>query len=303
MLCVRMRRFRSLLIDRANVRVAGLQVLRFSVHRHLAEHASVMAHRHAWSQAIIYLAGAGIQTIGSAKAQVEPGSLVLLAPGQPHAFVRRHHRPPMSVLIDFRLRGARRHRSTVSVLNRSEIAQVRQLLSQLMKLQAEAGPALKWEGAIPVLQVLLLALRAAGWIERTPVPAASSSPALAALLSSLLQRPSLADAIAESGYHRDHLNRLVKQQTGLTLGQYRAHLRLTRAKAMLAEGVQVAAAATAVGLPDQGYFSRWFRRQTGQSPSRWRQTQGRMAPERGEIGPPPAGPRSDARVESGGRDA
>lgn len=269
---VRMQRFRSLLIDRADLRVPGLHVLRFAVHRHLTEHASVAAHRHPWSQVIIYLDGAGVQTIGAAKAQIEPGSLVLLAPGQPHAFVRRQHRPPLSVLIDFRLRGARRHRSGVSVLQRAELAQIRQLVSHLLRLQGEAGPALKWEGAIPVLEMLLLALRAGGWIERTPSPAVVGSPALSDLLAGLLQRPSLRHAIAESGYQRDHLNRLVKKQTGLTLGQYRAHLRLARAKALLEQGHQVAAAAAAVGLPDQSYFSRWFRRQTGQSPSRWRQS-------------------------------
>lgn len=272
MLFVRMRPFRSLLIDRANLRVPGLHVLSFAVHRHLAEHASVTAHRHSWSQAIIYLTGAGVQTIGSTEAQIEPGALVLLPPRQPHSFVRQSNQPPLSVLIDFRLRGTRRHRSVVCGLTRSETAQIRQQLAELMRLQGEAGHALQWEGAIPVLQILLLALRAGGWIERTASPGKAANPALNALLSGLLEKPSLRDAIAESGYHRDHLNRLVKQQTGLTLGQYRAHLRLSRAKALLADGHQVAVAAAAVGLPDQGYFSRWFRRQTGQCPSRWRQS-------------------------------
>jgi AraC family L-rhamnose operon transcriptional activator RhaR len=33
--------------------------------------------------------------------------------------------------------------------------------------------------------------------------------------------------------------------------------------------MQVASAAEAVGMLDQSYFARWFRRQTGQPPSRW----------------------------------
>ena len=28
--------------------------------------------------------------------------------------------------------------------------------------------------------------------------------------------------------------------------------------------------ATLVGMDDQNYFTRWFRKQTGQTPSRWR---------------------------------
>jgi AraC family L-rhamnose operon transcriptional activator RhaR len=75
--------------------------------------------------------------------------------------------------------------------------------------------------------------------------------------------------VQRSGYQRDHLNRLVKRETGLTLGQLRMQRRLARAKELLAQGIRVADVAEAVGVLDQNYFARWFRRQTGQPPSRW----------------------------------
>jgi AraC family transcriptional regulator, transcriptional activator of pobA len=266
-----MRAFRPLLIDRANLRVPGLQISTFAVHRHLPEHASVAPHRHAWCQAIVYLSGSGEQVVGGSRARIEAGSMVLLPAGVPHAFVRRAGAPPLCVLVDFRLRGSRRRKPVVCGLTRSEISQLQQHVAHLMRLQTGAGSALRWEGAVPVLQVLLTLLRAAGWIER--IAGSASSPTNAGvntLLAGVSRTESLADTIRRSGYHRDHLNRLLKKETGLTLGQYRAQLRLTKAKEMLQSGVQVAHVGAAIGLPDQGYFARWFRRQTGQTPTGWR---------------------------------
>lgn len=265
-----MRRFRSLLIDKADIRLPGLHVLTFALHRHLPEHASVEPHRHGWSQAILYLSGNGRQTLAGSEARVEPGTLVLLPPGVSHAFLRGEGRAPLCVMIDFRLKGARRREAVVCSLNRSELAQVRQQLGQLMKLQTGAGNALHWEGAVAVLQVLITALRAAGWLERVAVvTAGKGGSAIQGMLSKVDHESRLGVVVEKSGYQRDHLNRLVKKETGLTLGQFRAQQRLAKAKELLGQGVQVAAVATAVGLPDQSYFARWFRRQTGQVPSVW----------------------------------
>jgi AraC family L-rhamnose operon transcriptional activator RhaR len=263
--------FRSLLIDRANLRVPGLQIAALAVHRHLPEHASVAPHRHAWCQAIVYVSGFGEQTMGAVRARIEPGTLVLLPPGVPHAFSRRGRHAPLCLLVDFRMRGARRRRATVCTVTRSEMSQLRAHVAHLVRLQSGARSALQWEGAVPVLEVLLTLLRAAGWIERA---AAAQRPVadrgVGALLSTVSRTEPLATTIRRSGYHRDHLNRLVKKETGLTLGQYRAQLRLTKAKDLLGGGMKVAHAGAAVGFADQGYFARWFRRQTGQTPSAWR---------------------------------
>jgi len=266
-----MRAFRPLLIDRANVRVPGLQIASFAVHRHLAEHASVAPHRHPWCQAIVYLSGTGEQTMGATRARIEPGTLVLLPPGVPHAFTRRGRQAPLCLLVDFKLQGARRRHATVCGLNRSEISQLRAHVAHLVRLQSGARNALRWEGAVPVLEVLLTLLRAAGWIERVAAPERiRSDRSVGSLLSIVSHTTPLAESIRRSGYQRDHLNRLVKKETGLTLGQYRAQLRLAKAKELLDGGAKIAPTGAAIGLADQGYFARWFRRQTGQTPSAWR---------------------------------
>jgi AraC family transcriptional activator of pobA len=267
-----MRRFRSLLIDKADIRLPGLHVLTFALHRHLPEHASVEPHKHGWSQAILYLSGNGRQVLAGSEARVEPGTLVLLPPGVSHAFSRGDGRAPLCVMIDFRLKGARRREAVVCSLNRSELAQVKQQLGQLMKLPGGASGqnALHWEGAVAVLQVLITALRSAGWLERVAaVAGGKNGSAIQGMLAKVDHESPLGQVVQKSGYQRDHLNRLVKKETGLTLGQFRAQQRLTKAKELLGQGVQVAAVATAVGLPDQSYFARWFRRQTGQAPSVW----------------------------------
>lgn len=271
-----MRRFRSLLIDKADIRLPGLHVLTFALHRHLPEHASVEPHKHGWAQAILYLSGNGRQIIAGSAARVEPGTLVLLPPGVSHAFSRGEGRAPLCVMIDFRMKAARKRAPVVCSLNRSELAQVKQQLGQLMKLPAgaeggaHADHALQWEGAVAVLQVLMTNLRAGGWMERvTSAAAGKKTSALQAMLARVDHESPLGQVVEKSGYQRDHLNRLVKKETGLTLGQFRAQQRLAKAKELLGQGVQVAAVATAVGLPDQSYFARWFRKQTGQPPSAW----------------------------------
>jgi AraC family L-rhamnose operon transcriptional activator RhaR len=123
-----------------------------------------------------------------------------------------------------------------------------------------------------ILQLLITMLRAAGWLERLgPLSGSEKGQAINRLLAKMDPTIPLVQVVQQSGYHRDHLNRLLKKETGLTLGQLRAQQRLAKAKELLSNGVQVGNAAAMVGLPDQSYFARWFRRQTGQLPSRWRE--------------------------------
>lgn len=265
-------RFRSLLIDKVGVRMPGLRVMRFALHRHMVEHASVGQHRHAWCQVLFYLDGQGVQEMRGTRARIEPGTLVVLPPGAPHAFHREKARPPLCLMVDFKMAGARKQKVEVCGLARSELADVRRHLAHLMSLYEGAGKEFRWECVPVMLQLLIMFLRAAGWIARLR-PAHGDERGGAAvrqLLGKMDMNAPLAQTVRQSGYQRDYLNRLVKRETGLTLGQYRAQQRLARAKELLAQGMRVADVAADAGLPDQSYFARWFRKQTGRTPSAWR---------------------------------
>ena len=265
-----MRRFRSLLIDQVDVKMPGLHILTFALHRHLPELSSVEPHQHTWSQVILYLSGGGTQSLGNLRARVSPATLVVVPPQISHAFDREDCRAPLCLMVNFRFERARGHAPSISNLGRSELAVVSQHVTRLSKLHRSSDPAARWESGLLVSQTLFLLLRAAGWIERKPaVPEHETEHRLDALLTKIDVTAPLGDAIRQSGYQRDYLNRLIKRETGLTLGQYRAQKRLALAKQLLERGWRMSAVATAAGLPDQSYFSRWFRRQTGLTPTGW----------------------------------
>ena len=66
-----------------------------------------------------------------------------------------------------------------------------------------------------------------------------------------------------------HLNRLFLAQYHKTIHQYLMELRLTEAKKLLKNGFSPTEVAHRVGIGDQRYFSRFFRRKAGCSPSEY----------------------------------
>ena len=100
-------------------------------------------------------------------------------------------------------------------------------------------------------------------------------PIVAATLDELARRidrpTTLADLASRAGYSPQHLNRSFRAALGMTPLRYLTNLRLQRAVALLHENrLTVAAIARKVGIEDEYYFSRLFRRHTGRSPSQYR---------------------------------
>ncbi|MDR6724498.1 two-component system response regulator YesN [Paenibacillus amylolyticus] len=78
--------------------------------------------------------------------------------------------------------------------------------------------------------------------------------------------------LAEQVYlNPDYLSRMFKQSKGITLTEYIAALRIQRAKELLTDPRNlVQDIAKALGFTSAGYFSRFFKKETGQTPQEFR---------------------------------
>lgn len=74
-----------------------------------------------------------------------------------------------------------------------------------------------------------------------------------------------------AGISENYLSRQIKQYTGRSVGEWIDAERIVRAKKLLAgTSVPIIDVAVAVGLEDQSYFARFFKRETGITPSSFR---------------------------------
>lgn len=79
------------------------------------------------------------------------------------------------------------------------------------------------------------------------------------------------DRIARDlGYHRSHLTKLFKDTTGLSPMQYLFKARMKKAETLLAGDLTVAQVAASVGYNDPLFFTKQFRKWSGESPTSFR---------------------------------
>lgn len=103
----------------------------------------------------------------------------------------------------------------------------------------------------------------------------SFPPAVSAFLESVFDEDrtpgTIASYAAEAGISENYLSRLVKKATGRSVGSWIDIVRISRAKRLLAgTDTPVIDVAAAVGLEDQSYFARLFKKETGMTPSAFR---------------------------------
>lgn len=264
------------MLEDLQVESAGLEVLRLCVNQHLPEAEWVRTHRHDFSQCLFYLSGHGVQQVEGQNHPVGAGSLITVTAGMSHAFEKRSERDPLCLVVDFRLLGSTQQvRHTATRLHGQDVTLIRQRLSWLMSKNDcdnhDKDLAVQAREAATLLDVtgILLghALGSSGNQAARPV----SEKIQSAIRKGDLQCLSLADLIEASGLQKDHLNRVLKKESGLTLNQMLDEYRLEKAKALLVDPERpVQGVGVLIGFIDGNYFARWFRKQTGQSPGQWR---------------------------------
>lgn len=247
-----------ILIQKIEIHALGFVLRKLQLNRH--REAEVAPHAHAHAQLILYLTGEGWQLIRGRAHAARAGDLFSIPAGVPHGFSVRGQSRPVSLVLDYDLAATRRLRTAH---RRLPPATLDELHSLLARVPHKGRPGLADYPAILAVVARLLEPPT-----ETPPPAA---PLAARVRERLPAASSLATLARETGYHRDHLTRKLKQETGLGLRAHRNQLRLAAAQAALRATSSIAEAATRAGFEDPNYFSRWFRRQTGHAPSAWRQ--------------------------------
>jgi AraC-like DNA-binding protein len=96
--------------------------------------------------------------------------------------------------------------------------------------------------------------------------------ALELLRERLADTVSLDELAAHADFDKFHLCRAFRAQIGMPPHAYRTHLRIMRAKELLAAGAKPSDVATRVGLYDQSQLNRHFRRIVGTTPARYAAT-------------------------------
>ncbi len=271
-----MKNYRPLLIQNLQVQMPGLKVLRLRLNRHLPE-ARWTTHSHEHDQILIYLMGKGQQRVDGTLYPARPGTVIHVPPGKEHAFEQHQGRQPLCLVLDLELEAGRGVAHTCDTLTAEQLSETKARLSTLFRHpQVEARETALRVAAV-VLDILDLALRAIGWLAPTNRFSTAKHYTISKRVERLLESKDgpevdLKDIADQTGYQQDHLNRLLRAECGLTLGQLRSRIRLKRAVTMLADKMPVQQVAEKIGILDANYFARWFRQQTGVTPSSWRRS-------------------------------
>ncbi|WP_017601429.1 helix-turn-helix domain-containing protein [Nocardiopsis lucentensis] len=267
---------------------------------------AAFAHRHTFHEIVHVTAGSGEHVIDLHRWPITPPNLGILSAGQVHHWAAAHGVDGHVMLLEdaFLLdrpddlgllrRLAADH--PWQALPPEAAAEVSGVLDEMLREFRARKP-----GMASVLRAYLhiLLTRAARWADRGPARPHSGTDTPAQRFLRLLDEPAsatgmpVAEAAARLGVTPGHLADAVKRATGRTPGALLRDARTLEAKRLLAgTGLTVAAVARAVGFTDPAYFCRFFRRETGTSPGRFRR-RCRTVPEKHHV-------RRDPSIAPGG---
>lgn len=248
-------------------------------------------HRHIFYEIVYVTGGTGAQVIDLSRWELRPPHLGFVVPGQVHYWEDVSDLNGVVILFtdDFLLdhpgdrdvlRKLGERRPWLS-LSRTDMADIAPLVADMEREYALGRPQFA-----AVLRALLhvLILRAARMTELDADGPGSPrrADAVAQEFVRLLARPgsgvrSVRSWASQMGVSVGYLNEVVKQSTGRTPGQLVRQTRTHEAKRLLAlTDLTVRQVGGEVGFSDPAYFCRYFRRETGLSPSEFRRGSGAL---------------------------
>lgn len=255
-----------ILIQKLDVRAPGFVLRRLQLNRHRATEVAPHIHRD-FAQLILYLDGHGTQLVRERRHEAGPGDLFVIPPGVPHGFTLAGRSRPLCLVLEFETARPRRRAEH----RRLPPSSLYELHRSLALVPAKGRPKLSDYPAIVAVAVRLLAPPARVRRQGGNDAARATSPLFEAVAAPLQNGAAPAAIARAAGYHRDYLSRKLKREQGLGLRALRDRWRLQQAEASLRAEPTIAAAAIRAGFDDPNYFARWFRRQTGFTPTQWRE--------------------------------
>jgi len=262
--------FSPILLENLRIRWPGFRVRRIALNQHMPRVESLSEHVHRYAQVLLYLRGSGIQRLGETALPVQRGSILVIPPGRAHRFVKSRAVRPICLAIDFETVEPVIWREE-SLLNSRDLALVERLLVSLNELHLSPDD-FSIQTAALILQILSVIQRAVDGVDSRqgggPVFASVSRAVIRLGFIGLTPR-----LVARTvGRSLDHLNRQLRTETGLTVGEILNRARMEHCGHLLrTTDLDIGEIASTTGFDDQNYFTRWFRKQTGQTPSRWRE--------------------------------
>lgn len=257
-----------IVLRRLNLRCGDWVVRALRVNRHLQPFDRRAPHRHVHGQLLLYLRGRGEQRAGRSCHDAGPGAVFFIPPGRIHDFRERAPRRAICLVADVDGPAVRKLGFRHGWLGAADLAAVRQHVAGLSGDTARSFDLGAGGAALLILEACRRACAGEGTV----------SGGHGAVMSRLARSwrpadsggwPRSSELARRVGLQKDYLNRLVRGASGLTLGQWRDRELLGLAEAGLRRGAGVAKVASDLGFGDQSYFARWFRKQTGLSPSQW----------------------------------
>jgi len=248
-----------LLIQKIEIHALGFVLRKLQLNRH--REAEVASHQHPYTQLILYLVGEGMQLLRDQRIEARAGDLFIIPPVVAHGFSVVGNSRPLCLVLDYETA----HKATRVIHRRLPQHALNELHDLLARVPTKGRPTLSdYPAIISVIARLLEPQRAPA------APAPQSPPLFERVRARLREQPSLAEVARESGYARDALSRRLKRDHGIGLRGLRDQLRLESAEHALCDIAAVGEAAARAGFDDPNYFARWFKLQTGLTPSAWR---------------------------------
>ncbi|NSL90678.1 helix-turn-helix domain-containing protein [Chitinophaga solisilvae] len=230
------------------------------------------AHKHDFFMLLVIEKGKGTHTIDFREYPVSNHTVFFLAPGQAHQWYLSRNTSGYQVMFSaaFMLpKGPLWPFFTPAAvpLLQLEAVQYRQLAAELQLMTTEKAADILQHR----LQIVLLLLQR-WYVAAHPAEAAAAGNHLINRFLQLLEKHYMQHS--EVNYYADrlhvtpsYLNLVCKKESGTTAGEYIRERLLLEAKRMLTlTGMDVKEIAYSLGFNDTSYFSRFFRRYTGQTP-------------------------------------